>query len=248
MRISYGEQPSQYGELHLPADGGRKPVVIVLHGGFWRQQYGLELGTPLARDLASHGVAAWNLEYRRLGGGGGYPETFQDVANGIDKLADLGVDQPIDLNRVVVLGHSAGGQLAVWAAARRRLPGDAPGALPTTSVRGAVSQAGVLDLAAAAAAGEGRGAVLDLVGGRQDRFAVTSPIDLVPLGVPVTCVHGRLDDLVPLAQSTRFERAARRNGDSVELISGAFGHFELIDPASKPWAQCREAALRMAYA
>lgn len=245
MRFSYGPDPSQFAELHLPAADRRQPVVVVIHGGFWRQQYGLDLGTPLAVDLANRGVAAWNLEYRRLGGGGGFPATFADVAAGIDKLAEVGSSEPIDLDRVVALGHSAGGHLAVWAAARHRLPGTAPGAGPAVRVRGAVAQAGVLDLAAAEAAGAGGGAVTELLGGSPERYAVTSPIELLPLGVPVTCVHGSADQRVSLAQSERYQRAAMAAGDAVELISGDFGHFELIDPVSEPWARCRSAALRM---
>ena len=123
-KYQYGEDPSQFGELYLPElpDGGaRRGVVVVIHGGYWRSQYGAELGEPLAKDLAAHGMAAWNLEYRRAGNGGGWPNTFADVLAGIDKLADLAADHSLDLDRVVALGHSAGGHLAVWAAGRDRL-------------------------------------------------------------------------------------------------------------------------------
>ena len=128
----YGEDPSQVAELHLPSGPGPHPVAVVLHGGYWQTQYGKLICRPLARSLASRGYAAWNLEYRRLGdgrgGGGGWPMTFQDVADGIDALADLSA--PVDLTRVTLVGHSAGGQLALWAAARPSLPATAVGAAP----------------------------------------------------------------------------------------------------------------------
>ena len=115
-RYPYGPHPAQYGELWLPGGGAANTVVIV-HGGFWRARYDLSLGRPLAADLARRGYAIWNLEYRRAGAGGGWPGTFEDVAAGIDLLADL----PVDTSAVVAVGHSAGGQLAAWAAGRDRL-------------------------------------------------------------------------------------------------------------------------------
>ena len=118
----------------------------MIHGGFWRARYGRKLMHPVCRDLASRGWAAWNLEYRRLGrlSGGGWPTTFDDVAAGVDHLAELAA--PLDLSRIVAIGHSAGGHLAAWAAARPRLPGCAPGAAPRVPVTAVVSQAGVVDL------------------------------------------------------------------------------------------------------
>jgi acetyl esterase/lipase len=117
----------------------------VLHGGFWLAEYDLGLGAPLAADLASRGYASFNLEYRRVGDGGGWPTTLQDVADGIDLLASLNVDT----SHVVAIGHSAGGQLAAWAAGRSRLPVSAPGRNPKVAVTAVVSQAGVLDLTTA---------------------------------------------------------------------------------------------------
>jgi acetyl esterase/lipase len=119
----YGTDPAQFGELRLP-DGAPAGTVVVIHGGFWRARYDLSLGRPLAADLAARGYAAWNLEYRRALGGGGWPATFEDVAAGIDLLATL----PVDTSRVIAIGHSAGGHLAAWAAGRAKLPPGAPGA------------------------------------------------------------------------------------------------------------------------
>ena len=121
----YGSDPAQFGELTLP-DGRALGTVVVLHGGFWGARYDLSLGRPLAADLAARGYAAWNLEYRRSGNGGGWPATFEDVAAGIDLLATL----PVDPSRVAAIGHSAGGHLGAWAAARAGLPDGAPGARP----------------------------------------------------------------------------------------------------------------------
>ena len=134
---------------------------MVIHGGFWRSQYDLSLGAPLAEDLAGRGWTTWNLEYRRVGNGGGWPATLDDVAAGIDHLTTLGVDT----SAVVAVGHSAGGQLAAWAAGRGRLPAAAPGSAPRVRLSGVVSQAGVLDLLTAARTGVGGSAVPDLLGG-----------------------------------------------------------------------------------
>ncbi|HYZ07542.1 MAG TPA: alpha/beta hydrolase [Pseudonocardiaceae bacterium] len=249
-RLRYGTQADQFGELHLPAGADPVGVAVVLHGGYWRQTYGAELGRPLASDLANQGLAAWNLEYCRVGGAGGWPATFEDVAAGLDALTGP-VQQAaagrLELDRVVTVGHSAGGHLAVWAAARHRLPSGAPGADPVVRPIGAVSQAGLLDLVAAARQGLGGDAVPDLLGGppdaMPDRYAAASPVALLPLGVPVVCVHGTADDIVPLRQSERYVNAAGRAAELV-AIPGA-GHFELIDPADPAWASCRDAALRL---
>lgn len=239
-RHSYGEDPSQFGELHLPDGPGPFPVVVVVHGGFWRAAYDLSLGTPLAVDLAGRGYAAWNLEYRRVGDGGGWPTTFEDVAAGIDRLASLVADgSPLDLTRVVALGHSAGGHLAAWAAARPGLPTGSPGAGPAVSLTGVVAQAGVLDLRLAAEHGLGADATQEFLGGGPDdvpdRYAVASPVQRLPLGVPVICVHGEADTNVPPSQSRSYVEAATAAGDDAELRTVAGDHFVLIDVGSAAW-------------
>ena len=125
LSMHTGSDPSQVAELFLPEGDGPHPVVVVVHGGYWRARYDRSLMTDLCLDLAAHGLAAWNLEYRRVGGGGGWPETFLDVAAGVDALASL--EAPLDLENVLAVGHSAGGQLAFWAAARPTLPPGRPG-------------------------------------------------------------------------------------------------------------------------
>src|ERR687896_1205253 len=165
-RHSYGERRDQFGEL-TPPDGVEAPwpVAVLIHGGYWRARYELRLQDPLVDDLAGGGWAVWNLEYRRLGwrSRGGWPATFEDVAAGVDFLGRL--DAPLDLARVVVVGHSAGGHLALWAAARRGLPAGAPGAEPSVRPAAAVAQAGVVDLREAARRGPSRGAAVSLLGG-----------------------------------------------------------------------------------
>lgn len=130
----YGSHRSQVAELHMPVGPGPHPVVVVLHGGHWQTRWGKLVTRPISRDLAARGWAAWNLEYRRLGEGGGWPATFDDVANGIDHLATLD-DPRLDLERVTVMGHSVGGQMALWAAARTALPEGVPGASPGVKIR-----------------------------------------------------------------------------------------------------------------
>lgn len=212
--------------------------MAVIHGGFWQAAFGRRLMDALCADLATRGYAAWNLEYRRVGAGGGWPATFEDVAAGIDALAGVA---DVDLSRVTTLGHSAGGHLAVWAAARPGLPVGSPGAEPAVVVGGAVAQAGVLDLVGGAEAGVGAGAVVQLLGGRPDvvpdRYALASPLARVPLGVPQLLVHGERDRHVPVEQSRRYADAARAAGDDVELVSPpGVAHMELIEPRSPSWA------------
>lgn len=240
-RITYGSDGSQFGELYTPSRKQHAGTVVILHGGFWLAEYGLSLGKPLARDLVGRGYTCWNLEYRRVGNGGGWPTTFQDVAAGIDRLADLDVDT----SHVVAIGHSAGGQLAVWAAGRGQLPTGSPGAGAKVPVTAAVSQAGVLDLAVAARTGVGGAAGGDLMGGSPtqvpQRYRIADPIEQLPLRAPVLCVHSRNDLNVPFAQSTAYVAAATKVGDRAVLREASGDHFALIDPTSKDWAIVRDA-------
>lgn len=228
---TYGEDPSQYGELFLPATEPRG-IVVVVHGGFWRSEFtAAALGTPLAEALAAQGWAAWNLEYRRVGdgpgGGGGAPATFDDVAAGIDKLADL----DLDTSTVVTLGHSAGGHLAAWAAARGE-----HGWADRVAVTHVISQAGVLDLRAADADDLGSGAVRALLGHAPTTAdARYDPAQQLPLGVPVWCVHAQADANVPIGQSKEYVDRAVALGARAELVEVDGDHFTVIDPASSAW-------------
>lgn len=234
----YGPHADQHAELVVEAGTASLPVAVVLHGGFWREPYDRRLMDPLCDDLARAGWAAWNVEYRRLPEGG-WPETFMDVAAAIDALADVGGG--LDLRRTVTIGHSAGGQLALWAAGRHRLRGDAPGAGPRVPVTHAVAQAGVTDLREAARLDLGGGVVRELLGpGWEDRLPLASPAELVPLGVPQLLVHGGADGVVPPSIARRYADRARAAGDDVTLVVEAgVGHFEHLDPDAGVWAHVR---------
>jgi acetyl esterase/lipase len=240
-RFQYGADEAQFGELWRPSGQPRPGVVIVIHGGFWRAAHDLSLGRPLAADLAARGHVVWNLEYRRVGGGGGWPATLADVAAGVDLLADLGVDT----SAAVTVGHSAGGHLAVWAALRPLLPAGAVGASPRVRVSAVVSQAGVLDLAAAALDRVGGTAVPDLLDGLPrdvpDRYAVADPMAHLPLPAPVLCVHSRADESVPFRLSEAYVAAALRTGGEAQLREVAGDHMSLIDPAGPAWQLVAEA-------
>ncbi|MFF2346673.1 alpha/beta hydrolase [Pseudarthrobacter sp. NPDC058119] len=251
-KYQYGQDPSQWGELflpELPAGGIHRGVVVVIHGGYWRSTYGAELGEPLAMDLAEHGMAAWNLEYRRAGNGGGWPATFQDILAGIDKLATLAGPHSLDLGKVVALGHSAGGHLAVWAAGRDRLGGlGAEGGLQNMNdgvrLTGVVSQSGVLNLAEAEKLGLSNGAVGNLLGGPPAAFPgrhrMADPMAALPLDVPVYAVHATEDTDVPPSMSTTYVDASRSGPVPAQLVTVPGDHFALIDPAADAYVTCRE--------
>ena len=244
VRTAYGPHPDQFVELTLPAGTVPAPVVVVLHGGFWRAAYGVELARPLADDLAAAGFAAVAVEYRRVGSGGGWPATLADVAAALDVLPDLADAGRLDTTGVAVVGHSAGGHLAAWAAGRSRLPEGVPGAGPRIPVTAAVLQAGVLDLVRAAAQRLGGGAVQDLLGAEPaeapERYATADPVRLVPTGVDLLCVHGTGDTTVPPEQSTRYALAAAGQGAAVDVRLVPGDHMVLIDPAGEPWALVRD--------
>jgi acetyl esterase/lipase len=256
QRLSYGPLPLHFADLYLPATAGPHPVVVLIHGGFWRNPYTLTLMDGLAQDLATQGIAAWNIEYRRVGDeGGGWPGTMQDVAAATDHLRALAATYQLDLQRVVSVGHSAGGHLALWLAARFNLPPThflTPERETAIKLLSAVSQAGAVDLMQTWQLNLGRGAVAELLGGSPedvlDRYIAASPAALLPLGIPQVLVHGSQDDRVPLIVSQDYAYKARKAGDEITLIEldGA-DHFVLIDPTSQAWAQTVVALRRLLH-
>ncbi|MDP8916354.1 MAG: alpha/beta hydrolase, partial [Pseudomonadota bacterium] len=226
-RIAYGPDPLQFGELWLPEGRGPHPVVVLIHGGCWRADLpGLELMDYMAEDLRRSGVAVWNLEYRRLGAaGGGYPDVFSDVARGVDHLRTIARPNRLDLRRVVFSGHSAGGHLALWAAARPRLPRTSAlfQARPLRP-RKVVTLAGINDLEAYRASGPeacGGPEVINRLVSAQDRpapFADTSPAALLPIGTPQAVVSGALDRIVPSRFGREYAAAATRAGDRARAV------------------------------
>lgn len=228
--------------MFLPKGDGPHSVVVVIHGGYWRARYDRSLMTELCLDLADRGLAAWNLEYRRVGAGGGWPETFEDIAAGVDALADL--PAPLDLKQVASIGHSAGGHLALWAAARTVLPDLIPGAHPQVRICAAVSQAGVLDLLLAAQLTPSSQPTRALLGDPTEhprRYELASPRELLPLGIPQLVLHGDRDDKVSMRIATSYAAAAHEAGDPCDLVVlRGTGHFEHIDAGSSAWHVARE--------
>lgn len=247
-RLPYGQGAYQFGDLRLPTGPGPHPVVVMVHGGFWRAKYDLEHVGHLCADLARRGYATWSLEYRRVGHeGGGWPGTFEDVTRGVDFLRTLAGSQPLDLSRVVFMGHSAGGHLALWLAARRRLaPGEPLSSSEPFIPRGVVVLAGVVDLERAYALRLSTGITEVFLGGTPtqvpERYRLASPAALVPIGVRQVLIHGTEDDTVPVSISTDYHARAAALGDEVRLLSlpGA-GHFEVINPLAREWPQVVEA-------
>jgi acetyl esterase/lipase len=245
--VAYGDADSQYGELRLPEGEGPFPLAVLIHGGCWQFEYGVDYMAPIAADLNERGVATWAIEYRRLGEtGGGWPGTFHDVVAALAQVDDLAEVYPIDTDRMVLAGHSAGGHLALWLASRERIVTDKRwnGGLPE-GVRGVVGVAPITDLAEfAAGAGDCNAAVPMLLGDDDslyaDRLGVVSPDRLMPPRVPVHLVHGRQDPIVPLSQTVVYVNNVNRAGGNARetLIEGA-GHFEPVAPFTESWRQTR---------
>lgn len=243
-RLAYGDDPLQFGELSLPRGTGPFPVVMLIHGGCWLSDFDYRHVRPLAAAITQQGFAVWNVEYRRLGNdGGGWPDTFLDAARALDHLRVLASDHPLDLHRIVVVGHSAGGQLALWLATRDALPAASP-----LHVEHALAIAGVVGLAPITdlyryrigAPGSCNAAVDPLLGGTPEqvpeRYAQVSPLQRLPLRVPIWLIHGDDDRIVVGADLQRFADAALAAGDRVALLRVAdAGHFENVVPGSSAW-------------
>lgn len=233
--IAYGPVGDQIADLRVPDGEGPHPVAVLLHGGFWRRHWTRDLMDGLAVDLTDRGWATWNVEYRRVGTGGGWPITAFDVAHAIDHVSQL--DAYLDLDCVVVIGHSAGGHLALWSAARRAQPSGTIGSDPLVVPRLAVGLAAVSDLRTGHGLGDGAvDAFLADAVSHSDLYRAASPIDAIPLSVPTLLVHGTDDEAVPIDQSREFAAAAREAGDDTDLVVlDGVGHMELIDPAHEAW-------------
>lgn len=244
--IHYGPAPAQVAELFLPKTTGRRPVIVLLHGGCFLAEFqGLAQTSAIAADLADRGYAVWNVDYRKLGeAGAGYPGTFQDVATAIDRLRAEATTYDLDLRRVIALGHSAGGHLALWAAARGKLPVDSPlrtaNPLPIGAV---VSLAGIGDL-------KGQGKVFAIPCGddtlerligiskRKSPYADTSPAELLPTGVKAVMVHGAYDPVLPPYTGRAYAELARHAGDPAEVVTiPDAGHFDVVIPTTLAWKQ-----------
>jgi acetyl esterase/lipase len=255
LELAYGDDPNQFGRLHLPAGGEPHPVLTVVHGGYWKDSKSLDNYPTL--ELVRHfegRVAVWNVEYRRMGQpGGGWPGTFVDVGRAFDHLRELADEHGLDTERVTVVGHSAGGQLATWLACRRNVPADAPfHAAEPLLPRAAISIGGIPDLALAWEGGLGNDTILPRLMERPpteapDKYAATSPVELVPPACPVTLVHGLADVDVTPEQSRSFAAAAHAAGADCELIELEHAdHFTMLQPGTDDWSALLQALARRA--
>jgi acetyl esterase/lipase len=248
FRFSYGTDANQFGELRIPSGAGPYPVVILIHGGCWRADFAtLGVMGPMADALKAKGIATWNIEYRRLGqAGSGWPGTYLDVGTGVDYLRSLASRNHLDLTRVIVVGHSAGGHLAMWAAARSRLPTRSPIYFTDPlSIRGVIDLAGTPNMEAFipfqqhGCAGAGM-VVEQMLGGEPnevpDHYAQASAIKMLPLGIPQILVWGQRDDIAPISLGETYTQMAKHAGDHVRLVTlPAVGHFEIASPFSATW-------------
>lgn len=254
--IAYGPDSLQFGELRLPAGRGPFAVAIVIHGGCWVHDYAAARNAAALSDaLRDAGVATWNVEYRRRDNpGGGWPGTITDIGLAADSLRGLAKRYPLDLTRVVAVGHSAGGQLALWLAARRQMPASSPlHASAPLAITGVVSLAGPGDLADFNRYGDaacGEGTIPKLLGGTPeqvpDRWHDASPVNFLPLGVPQVMLAGEADRIMPRANLDAYAAKARAAGDAVEVIVvPKAGHHEVMSPQAVTWPAIRAAVLRL---
>jgi acetyl esterase/lipase len=266
-RISYGPLEFQFGDLRLPllTKGKLAPLVVFLHGGWWQSAIDLEYAGHLCESLKYHGIASWSLEYRRVGStGGGWPTTFQDAAAGFDHISELAKTYPIDLKRVITMGHSAGGHLAFWLAGRHHIPmttettatSMVQQSQPKVPLMGAIALAGAvdlrmtIDLSGELTFAHDKREVFSLMGGSPtefpDRYRAGNPGDLLPFGVPQVLVQGSLDAQIPPELPGRWAEMARRQGDKVdvEIVPGV-GHRDVVDPENPAWKVALDATIKL---
>jgi acetyl esterase/lipase len=225
--VVYGPLPEHVADVWLPELPASLPLVVIVHGGFWKAAYDRSHVAPAAEALAAAGYPVATPEYRRVGAGGGWPGTFEDVAAAVAALPTL-LSDVTTVAGAVLIGHSAGGQLVLWAGRTG------------SGVRGVVALAPVADMSRAYEMSLGSGAVAAVLGGGPqdvpDRYTEVDPAANLPLGVPTAIVHGRLDRVVPYAIGADFARESAAGGDTTMLIDiPDAGHFELIDPLTPAW-------------
>ena len=253
IRVPYGSDPNQIAELRFPNGKEPFPLLFVVHGGFWRSAYDLSHIGHLCAAFTSRGIITCNIEYRRIGNpGGGWPGTFQDISIATRNiLREMSKDSRFDQTRTAIIGHSAGGHLALWLAGSHRISKGSPLHNDQKQIiTSAISLAGVSDLRQAWKTRLGHGTVTRLMGGtpdkHPDRYNAGSPIDLLPTGARQVLVHGADDDTVPVSQSEVFVQRAEKLGDRPTLVKlDGMGHYELIDPESEAWPAVARAVLSL---
>jgi len=268
-RIPYGSGPDQFGDLWIPEAPGVPeaparsllPLVVFFHGGWWQSEFDLGYASHLCAALKQEGIASWSVEYRRVGStGGGWPATFQDAAAGFDFVKTLAAKYPLDLSRVIAMGHSAGGHLAFWLAGRHHIDPQSPLFVPRPQVPllGAIALAGAvdlrltIDLSGYFTFAHDKQEVFALMGGRPqelpDRYKAGNPGDLLPFNVPQILIQGKNDGQIPPELPSRWAAMSRRMGDraTVSMVPAA-DHFDVVDPESHAWKTVRDAVRTMAF-
>lgn len=238
-RLPYGTDPNQFGELRVPKTGGPFPVVVNIHGGYWRAKYDLKHAGHVCAALTARGLATWNLEYRRVGNaGGGWPGTFEDVHSGYRYVPQIVQRYNLDASKVVVMGHSAGGQLALCLAGHE------------TSLTRVISLAGVVDLQQAWELHLSNNAVVEFLGGEPrsvpEHYREADPMQLKISQATQWLVHGASDDSVPPFLSRNYTEQKKRRGENVHYLEiSTAGHSDLIDPRSTAWSKVEGAVLHL---
>ncbi|PTU30064.1 alpha/beta hydrolase [Stenotrophobium rhamnosiphilum] len=249
-QMAYGSLPLQFGELRMPSGQGPFPVAVLIHGGCWLSDFDRGYMTHMAAALTKMGIATWTIEYRRVDDeGGGWPGTFQDVAKALDYLPVLAKTKSLDLKRVIAVGHSSGGQLALWLAARHKLPRSSTLYTPHPfALSGVIGLSPITDLETyrIGMPGSCNAAVDDLLNGSAKevplRYAQTSPRALLPLGVPQRLIQGEQDSVVSIGSTSIYAAAAKAAGDSVVLTElPGVGHFEPALPLKPVWPKVQTA-------
>lgn len=254
-RIAYGKDFLQFGDLRIPEGKGPFPVVILIHGGCWLSKFAnLEIMSPLATAFKKTGIATWNIEYRSVDNpGGGWPGTFQDVGNGIDYLGKIAQEYHLDLNRVVIIGHSAGGHLALWGAARHKLSKNSVlFSQKTLPIRGVIDLSGPPSLINFFPSQDicGEKVITKMMGGsplqQPEKYREASASELLPLKVKQIFIIGKNDDVVPPAFGKEYQQAANKKGEKVDfIIVDHAAHLEPISPDSKMWPYIKKSVIQL---
>ena len=249
-RYAYGSHGQQFGELTLPKAPPPHPVVVLIHGGGYREIYDIgPLGT-VAAALADAGFAVWNIEYRRYGNGGDYPRMFLDVGAAADYLSQISEAHELDLGRVISMGHSAGGHLALWLAGRRKIAASSPLFVEAPlSIQGVLALAPLADVSHGSESELSSDALLAVMGGRAttapEAYRYGCPAQLLPLGARQCIIVGS-EDRSMLANARRFSERATEAGDEVALrVIAGVGHFEIVAVETAAWAEARAALLQL---
>lgn len=252
FRISYGEDPLQFGDLRIPHSVNFPPVAIIIHGGCYLSKYDIKHIGIFAQKVTELGIATWTVEYRRVGDiGGSWPGTFQDIINGTNYLNSIAEEYSLDLNNVIVIGHSSGGHLALWLGSNEAKSPD-----NLLNVRNLIKLKGILALAASTDLqrryidGDCDKVIEKLIGGKPsdvpERYLQTSPIEMEPINIPQILIVGTKDREARIEENDEYFNDHKKVIDDIKLIKAKeSGHFELIDPTSSVWKIIEESIISL---